>query len=220
MEDRDDAHAISDRQSLGEEIANSITHSIGTLLSVAAAVLLITFSSQQRDAWRIVGFSIYGAALIFLYITSTLYHSFSGRSVKRFFRKLDHAAIFLLIAGTYTPVTLILLRESWWGWILLGSIWLMAICGLVLNFIFFGKLRAFSVVFYLVMGWLAVVAFKPITEAAPVGFIIWLITGGIFYSLSVVFYGWRKMPYHHTVFHLLILAGSFSHFFGFLKYLT
>lgn len=220
MEDRDDATAIIDRQSLGEEIANSITHGIGVLLSVAAVVVLLTFSSQQRDAWRIASFSIYGATLIFLYLASTLYHSFSGRSIKRFLRKLDHAAIFLLIAGTYTPVTLILMRDSWWGWILFAAIWLMTICGVALNFIFFGKLRALSIVFYLTMGWLAVTAFKPLSTAAPLGFVMWLIIGGICYSLSMLFYSWRKMPYHHMIFHLLILAGSFSHFFGLLKYLT
>lgn len=212
--------AAYDCQSLGEEIANSITHGIGVLFSIAALVLLITFTQGQRDGWRITSFSIYGATLIFLYLASTLYHSFTARPVKRFLRKLDHAAVYLLIAGTYTPVTLILMRNSWWGWTLFGVIWAMALCGIIFKFFLFGKLRMLSVSFYIAMGWLVIIAFKPLVAVAPLGLILWLLIGGICYTLSVVFYSWHRLPYHHTVFHLLVLAGSASHFFGLFQYLT
>lgn len=214
------AVATIERQSTGEEIANSVTHGIGTLLSIAALVLLLSFSAQQKDAWRTTSFSIYGGTLIFLYLISTLYHSFPGHSLKRLFRKFDHAAIFLLIAGTYTPVTLILMRDTWQGWVLFSLVWLMTVLGITFKFFFIGRLKILSVVFYLVMGWLAVFAFKPLAHAAPLGFMLWLILGGVCYSLSVVFYSWRKLPYHHMIFHLFILAGSFAHFFGLLQYLT
>jgi len=215
-----EAVSVFDYQSVGEEIANSITHGIGILLGIAALVLLITFTEAPRDAWRITSFSIYGASLIFLYLASTLYHSFSTRSVKRFLRKLDHAAVYVMIAGTYTPVTLILMRDSWWGWTLFGVIWAMAIGGILFKFFFFGRLRILSVLFYIAMGWLVVIAIKPLLTVAPTGFIFWLVIGGVCYTSSVAFYGWRKLPYHHTVFHLLILAGSVSHFFGLFRYLT
>lgn len=208
-----------DHQSVGEEIANSITHGIGILLSITALVLLLVFNPTNRNAWQITSFSIYGGTLIFLYLVSTLYHSFHGRT-KSILRRLDHAAIYLLIAGTYTPVTLILMRHSGWGWALFGVIWTMAIAGVVFKLLFFGRWRLVSVLFYLAMGWLVVIAAKPLVTVSPPGLILWLLIGGVCYTLSVIFYGWRKLPYHHTVFHLLILAGSFSHFFGLLRYLT
>ena len=216
----ENAISICEYQSVGEEIANSVTHGIGTLFGIVALVLLIAFTNTNQIAWRITSFSIYGASLIFLYVVSTLFHSLRRGRTKLIFKTLDHAAIYVLIAGSYTPVTLILMRHSWCGWTLLGIVWAMAIAGIILKVFFEDKLKSLSVLFYLAMGWLVMVAFKPLAAAAPAGFILWLLLGGICYTLSIIFYGWHKLPYHHTIFHILILAGSVSHFFGFFRYLT
>jgi len=206
-------------QSLGEEIANSVTHGIGTALSIAALVLLVVFASKYGDAWRIVSFSIYGTTLILLYLASTLYHSFTGKRIKRFFRLLDHSSIYLLIAGTYTPVALISLRGPW-GWTLFGIVWAMAIGGIVAKVFLVGRLRIVSVLYYAAMGWLVVIALKPVLEAVPVGLFVWLLAGGLCYSLGIVFFAWKRLPYHHAIWHLFVLGGSISHFFGMLFYLT
>lgn len=206
-------------QSLGEEIANSITHGIGVALSVAGLVLLVVFASLYGDAWRIVSFSIYGATLIFLYLASTLYHSLTNPKAKNFFHYLDHSAIFLLIAGTYTPVTLVALRGTV-GWIMFGLIWTLAIGGIIFKAVAKGRFRIISVFIYLIMGWIVVVAVKPLLSSVPTGMITWLIIGGLCYSLGIIFYALKKMPFHHMVWHIFVLGGSISHFFGMLFYLT
>ncbi len=204
---------------LGEEIANSVTHGLGAVLSVAALVLLVVFAALRGDAWRVVGFSIFGASLFALYLTSTLYHSFTHPKVKRFFRVLDHTMIFILIAGTYTPVTLTILRGAW-GWTLFGLIWGLAIIGVVLKIAFFDRFNALSVVLYLLMGWLVVIALKPLLSASPTGLLVWMAIGGISYTLGVIFYAWERLPYNHAIWHLFVLGGSVSHFFGMLLHLT
>ena len=206
-------------QSIGEEIANSVTHGIGAALSLAALVLLIVFSSLYGDAWRIVSFSIYGTTLFFLYLASTLYHSFTNPRVKRFFRILDHSSIYLLIAGTYTPVALVSLRGPW-GWTIFGLIWAMAIGGIIAKIFLLGKLKIFSVVLYIAMGWLIVIAIKPMLLAVPRGFIVWLVIGGVSYTVGIIFYAINKVPYFHAIWHLFVLGGSIAHFFGMLFYLT
>ena len=155
-------------QSLGEEIANSITHGIGAALSLAALVLLVVFASIYGDTWRVVSFSIYGTTLFFLYLASTLYHSFTNRRVKRFFRILDHSSIYLLIAGTYTPVTLVPMRGPW-GWTIFGLIWAMAIGGIIVKIFMIGKYKFLSVLVYVAMGWLILIAIKPILQMVPRG---------------------------------------------------
>jgi len=216
---RNDERKVRRVQTIGEEIANSITHGIGTALSIAGLVILVVFASLYGDAWRIVSFSIYGATLIFLYLSSTLYHSFQIPKVKKVFRILDHSAIFLLIAGTYTPITLIALKGAW-GWTLFGLIWVMAIGGIIFEIKSVGKHRIFIVLFYLMMGWLVVIAIKPILEYVEKGLLIWMLIGGAFYTLGILFYILKKMPFHHMIWHLFVLAGSISHFFGILLYLT
>lgn len=206
-------------QSLGEEIANSITHGIGVALSIAGLVLLVVFASLYGDAWRIVSFSIYGATLIILYLASTLYHSLTNVKAKNFFHYLDHSAIFLLIAGTYTPITLVPLRGIL-GWVLFGLIWALAIGGIVFKALSKGRFRIVSVIIYLAMGWLVVIAAKPIISALPTGLMLWLLIGGACYSLGVIFYALKKMPYHHMVWHIFVLAGSITHFLGILFFLT
>ncbi len=208
------------RQSLGEEIANSITHGIGAALATAALTILVVFAALKGDAWQVVSFSIYGASLIIMYISSTLYHAFTNKKVKRYFRIMDHSAIFLLIAGTYTPITLLPLRDTDWGWTIFGLIWGMAILGILFKFMFYGKLEKLSVVFYILMGWLAVIAIKPMLEILPTGLLIWIAVGGLSYTFGIIFYAWNKLPYSHSIWHLFVLGGSISHFFGILLYLV
>jgi hemolysin III len=209
----------SRQQSLGEEIANSITHGIGTALSIAALVLLVVFTSKYGDIWRIVSFSIYGSTLFILYLASTLYHSFTNRRVKNFFRILDHSSIYLLIAGTYTPVTLVSMRGPW-GWTIFGIIWAMAIVGIIAKIFLIGKYKIVSVLLYVAMGWLIIIAFKPVLQMVPKGLIIWLFIGGVCYTLGLIFYACKKVPYFHFIWHLFVLSGSISHFFGMLLHLT
>jgi len=206
-------------QTLCEEIANSITHGIGAGLSIAALVILVVLASRRGDAWRIVSFSIYGATLFLLYLSSTLYHSFVNPKIKNIFRILDHSAIYLLIAGTYTPVTLTLMRGAW-GWTLFGLAWAMAIGGIIITAFLLDKLKVLLVLSYVVMGLLVIIAIKPIIQMVPRGMIIWLFIGGACYILGIVFYLWKKLPYHHPIWHLFVLGGSISHFLGILFYLT
>jgi len=206
-------------QNLGEEIANSITHGIGAGLSIAALVILVVLASKRGDAWRIVSFSIYGATLILLYLSSTLYHSFVNPKIKNIFRILDHSTIYLLIAGTYTPVTLTLMRGAW-GWTLFGLAWAMAIGGIIITTLLLDKLKALLVLSYVVMGLLVVIAIKPMIQMVPRGMIIWLFIGGACYILGIIFYLWKRLPYHHPIWHLFVLGGSISHFLGILFYLT
>lgn len=204
---------------LTEEILHSITHGIGTALAVAGLIVLVVLAAQGGDAWRIVSFSIYGGSLTLLYLASTLYHSFQNERIKRFFRNLDHLSIFLLIAGTYTPVTLISLRGAW-GWTLFGLIWGFAACGIVYELLFLGRYKWITVTIYLGMGWLAIIAIKPMLTMAPIGLFCWILTGGLCYTAGVLFYVRKNMQYHHVLWHLFVLFGSACHFLGFFFYLT
>ena len=207
------------QQSLGEEIANSITHGIGAVLSIAALVLLVVFASKYGDPWRIVSFSIYGSTLIILYLSSTLYHSFTNVRVKRFFKILDHSSIYLLIAGSYTPITLVSMRGPW-GWTIFGLIWAMAIGGIIAKIFLIEKFKIISVLLYVAMGWLIFIAYKPMLQMVPQGLVIWLIIGGVSYTFGLIFYAVKKVPYFHFIWHLFVLGGSIAHFFGMLLHLT
>ena len=207
------------KQTFGEEIANSITHGVGAALATAALVILVIFASLKGDAWRIVSFSIYGATLVILYMSSTLFHSITNEKIKRYFRMMDLSAIFLLIAGTYTPITLLPLRNTNWGWVLFGLIWGMAVFGIILNTIFYGKYEKLSIVFYIMMGWIVVIAIKPLIANLSIGLLIWILIGGLSYTIGIIFLIWTKFPFSHTVWHLFVLGGSISHFFGILLYL-
>lgn len=211
---------ISPKQSLGEEIANSITHGIGAALGTAALTILVVFAALKGDAWRVVSFSIYGATLVILYTSSTLYHAFTHKKVKRYFRIMDLSAIFLLIAGTYTPITLLSLRGTGWGWTMFGLIWGMAILGILFKTLFYGKFEKLSIIFYVLMGWLVVIAIKPMLANLPTGLLVWIAIGGLSYTVGIIFLAWTKFPFSHTVWHLFVLGGSISHFFGILFYLT
>ncbi len=205
------------RYSLSEEIANSVTHGVGAALAVAALAVLVTYAGLFGDAWRVVGFSIYGASLVLLYLFSTLYHAFQNPRVKAVFRVLDHAAIFLLIAGSYTPLTLVTLRGAW-GWTLFGVIWAFAIVGIVTTVAFLNAPRWLTASIYVVMGWLAIVAIKPLVAALPTGGMVLLAAGGLSYTGGVVFYVWERLPFNHAVWHLFVLGGSACHYFCMMFY--
>jgi hemolysin III len=202
----------------GEEIANSITHGIGAGLSAVGLIVLVVLATSYGDVWRIVSFSIYGATLIILYLASTLYHSFRNKRVKKIFKILDHSTIFLLIAGTYTPFLLISLRGVW-GWILFGVIWGLAVSGIVFKALFINRFRKLSVLIYILMGWLCVVAIKQMVVRIPLGGLIGLTAGGVLYTTGVIFYAWRKLKFSHAIWHLFVLSGSICHYFSIFFYL-
>jgi len=199
--------------SVREEIFNSVTHGIGTVLSLAALVSLIIIAVSKGNKWHLVSFTIYGSTLVLLYLASTLYHSFTKEKIKNLFARFDHAAIFLLIAGTYTPFLLTVLRGTL-GWTLFGIIWGVAIIGVVIRSIYLTRFRKLMVALYLAMGWMFVVAVGPMIKNLPVLSIIFLFLGGISYSVGVIFYVKRNMKYAHGIWHLFVLAGSIMHFFA------
>ena len=198
---------------------NSITHLVGAVLAVAGAAALITSASLKGDPWRIVGFSVYGAMLVALYLASTLYHALRGRA-KAVFHKLDHCSIYLLIAGSYTPFALVSLQGPW-GWSLLGVVWALAALGIVQEIWLASGTRALSLVIYVLMGWLALVAVVPLWQAlGPAGF-AWLATGGALYTLGIAFYANdHRLRHAHGIWHLFVLGGSTCHFFTLLLYVA
>lgn len=205
------------KQTVLEEIFNSITCGVGLCLSIAALAILVVFASLGGDAWRIVGVSIYGASLVLLFLFSTLYHSISSKKAKHFFEILDHCMIYVLIAGTYTPFALVTLRGPW-GWSLFGTIWGLAILGILFKIFFISRFRALSAIVYLLMGWIVIIALDPLLKnLAPAG-VLWLLAGGIIYSVGLIFYVWKKMIFSHTVWHLFVLMGCCCHFFSVLYY--
>ena len=199
-------------QSLGEEVANSIIHGVGALLSVAATILLVAGAALHGGAMKVVSFSIFGFTLCLLYTISTLYHGIQKPSVKRLFHIFDHSAIFLLIAGTYTPVTLVAIQGGW-GWTLFGVIWGLALLGTVLTLLFFEKARYINVGLYILMGWLIVLAMPEVFHHFSLLALVWLTAGGICYTGGVLFYRAEKLHGHHAVWHVFVLAGSVCHFF-------
>jgi len=213
MEKKNKEKAIYRKLTVKEEIFNSITHGIGTLLSIAALVLLVVHAVGKGDVWHVVSYTIYGSSLVLLYLCSTLYHSFTKEKLKNLFARFDHAAIFILIAGTYTPFLLTVLRGTL-GWTLFGIIWGVAIAGVVIRSIYLTRFRKLMVALYLAMGWMFVVAVGPMMRNLPMLSIIFLFLGGIFYSVGVVFYVKRNLKYGHGIWHLFVLAGSIMHFFA------
>lgn len=201
-----------------EEVANAITHGIGTVLSIAALVLLIVFSSLKGTPWHIVSFTIYGASMLILYLNSTLVHSFREGKVKDLFEIFDHSSIYLYIAGSYTPFMLVAIRGPL-GWSLFGIVWGFAILGCFFKAYFVKRFLFMSTIFYILMGWMIVIAWVPLTAAIPSGGIMLLALGGIMFTLGTVFYVWRGFPYHHAIWHLFVLAGSILHFFSVFLYL-
>ncbi len=197
--------------SLGEEIANSVIHGIGTALSAAALALLITFAVRAADDWKLAGGIVFGVTLFLEFAASTLYHSFPQPRVKHVFKILDHAGIYLLIAGTYTPFILVTLRDSGYWW-MLAVVWAMAVAGIVAEAFWVYRPKWVSVVVYLVMGWLVVVAIRPLaSHLAEPG--VWLLAaGGLAYTFGTIFYVLKQVRYSHAIWHLFVLGGAVCHF--------
>lgn len=202
---------------LGEEIANSITHGVGTALSIAGTGVLVTLAVLHGDFWRILSFSLYGASLICLFLASTLYHAIPHQRAKHIFRIIDHSSIYLLIAGTYTPFLLVSLRGPW-GWTLFAIIATLAVGGIFFKIFFIHRFEWLSLATYLLMGWMCIMAMhEMIIKVAPGGLML-LITGGLLYTFGVVFYVWHKLRYNHMIWHLFVLAASMCHYFAILFY--
>jgi len=204
-------------KSLGEEIANGVSHGAGLLAALVAAPVLVHSAVRHGGAARIAGASVFATAMVLLYLTSTLYHALPGNRAKQVFRLLDHAAIYVMIAGTYTPITLSVLSGAW-GWTLFGIVWGLALGGVVLTMtggVRYPKLRTSL---YLAMGWLIVVAVKPLWLRMPSGGLFWLAAGGIAYTVGVVFYAAKRVRYCHFVWHLFVIAGTACHFIAILRY--
>jgi len=207
--------AVTVRYSFGEEVANSVTHGVGWLLSVCGLAILVTLAAATGGTLRVVSCAVFGATLVLLYAASTLYHALPSERAKHVFRVLDHSAIFLLIAGTYTPLSLVAVGGPW-GWSLFGAIWSLAAFGVLLNTVAHGRWRWLSITLYVVMGWLVVVAIKPLVAAIEPGALVMIVAGGLAYTLGLVFYGWNRLPYNHAVWHLFVLTGSVLHYLAIL----
>lgn len=195
-----------------EDLVNAITHGIGALLSIAALVILIVFSSIYGNAWYIVSFTIYGVSLVLLYTISTLYHSLRGQKVKKVFQIMDHSSIYILIAGTYTPLLLTVLRSPS-GWVIFGVIWGLAITGVAIQPFVINKNNLLSTIIYIIMGWLIMVEFNKLAIVVPKISLLFLVIGGILYTVGAGLYMIKKIPYNHGIWHLFVLAGSVCHFF-------
>ena len=202
-------------QSLLEEFANTVSHGLGLILSIIGSSILIIIGIQDQDSWQLIGYIIYGISLITLYLFSTIYHGLTQSRLKAIFRRLDHAAIYLLIAGTYTPVILIALRMTWVIY-LLPIVWTMAIFGIYIKVFYIHKYEKLSIKYYIIMGWLALIAAKPLFESIPIESFLWIIAGGISYSTGIIFFLWNRLPYQHTIWHIFVLLGSISHYIGIL----
>ena len=194
------------------EIFNSISHGLGIGLGIAALVLLVFFAAESGDGWRVVSFAIYGTTLILLYTASTLYHAARNPTLKGLLNLLDHSAIYLLIAGTYTPFALVTLRGGW-GWCVLGIVWGLAIAGILYKIFFFGRYPLVDTGLYLAMGWLVVLVLGPLLSHLPALGIMWLFLGGLMYTAGVIFFAWPRLRFGHCIWHLFVLAGSICHFF-------
>ncbi|WP_018924773.1 PAQR family membrane homeostasis protein TrhA [Salsuginibacillus kocurii] len=200
-----------------EELANAITHGIGCVLSITGLVLLIVYASILATPLHVVTVSVYGASMVLLYMSSTLLHSFPKGKIKDFFEIMDHASIYVFIAGTYTPLLFIVL-EGALSWTLFSIVWGIALVGVVFKAFFVKRFLALSTLFYILMGWIIVFAWGPLTAALPTGGVTLLVAGGLFYTLGTIFYVWRSFPYHHAVWHVFVLIGSLLHFFTIFHY--
>ena len=196
---------------LREERASAITHAAGTAASLVAGIVLVTLAALRGDGWQLASAIVFSSSLVLLYLASTLYHSFHNPVVKRRLKVFDHCAIYLLIAGTYTPFTLVGLRGTL-GWSLFAAIWSLALAGVVFKLFYTGRFRMLSTLVYVAMGWLVVLAIKPVMAALDAWTLGWLVAGGLFYTLGTVFYHRESLPYAHAIWHLFCIAGSLCHY--------
>lgn len=222
MKKLNELNATKKKYTLGEEIANGITHGIGVIFGIVSLVVLLMLSIESGNTVAIVAFSIYGACFILMYLCSTLYHSITNEKAKKILRVFDHSSIFLFIAGSYTPIALLTMT----GYLRIGILvatWSIALLGVIfkiLTYNKFDKFRVVSLIMYIGMGWLAVFTVKPIIEMTSIGYFMWILAGGLLYTLGTIFYGLKKIPYNHAIWHIFVLAASAAHFVGMLLYLT
>lgn len=205
--------------SLGEEIAHASTHGLGVVLSIVGLVVLVARATLYGDEWHIVGCSIFGATLVLMYTASTLYHAIPIPRAKHILRVLDHSLIYFLIAGSYTPFTLVTLRGAW-GWGLFAFVWTLAILGVVFKIFATGRFEKLSLAIYLLMGWAVLFALEPLVLAMDAGGLALLAAGGLTYTGGVAFYVWQRLRYHHAIWHLFVLAGSVLHYFAVFYYVV
>jgi hemolysin III len=204
---------------VGEEVAHAVTHGVGLAAAIAGLVVLVVLAAATRDPWRITACAVYASTLVLLYGASTLYHALSATRARAVFRVLDHSAIFLLIAGTYTPFALVSLRGPW-GWTLFGIVWGLAVLGIVAKAVFGTRWPILSTAVYVGMGWVVIVAVKPLVANVPPGAIAWLVAGGLAYTGGVVFYAWTRLRYSHAIWHVFVLAGSICHYVAVIRYVV
>lgn len=213
---------LSKRYTKKEEIANGITHGLGVLFGIVALTVLLIMSIKKGDIPSIVSFSIYGGCIILMFLSSTLYHSFTIEKVKKILRVFDHSSIFLFIAGTYTPIALLAL-EGYLRIIILVAVWGIALSGVgfkIFTFNKFDKYKVLSLIIYIGMGWTAIIPIKAIINATSVNFFYWILGGGLLYTFGTIFYSIKKIPYNHAIWHIFVLAASVTHFVGILIYLA
>jgi hemolysin III len=202
-----------------EELANRLTHSLAAAISLVGIVFLVTAASRTGDPYRIVSSAIFCGSLTIFYIISTLYHTIRSPKSRYVFRVLDHAGIYLVIAGTYTPFTLVSLRESS-GWVLFGVVWGLAIAGVIFKSFMTHRLAFLAPVFYIALGWLIVVDLEGLLTLVPIKGVIWLVAGGLFYTVGIIFYAIDQIPYNHAIWHVFVIAGSLCHYFSILWYVV
>jgi hemolysin III len=200
-----------------EELANSITHGIGLALSVVGLAVLVVLSILRGNAWHIAGCTTFGVTLVLLYAASTMYHTFHTPRWKRVLKVLDHAAIYLLIAGTYTPFTLVNLR-GFWGWTLFTLVWSLCVFGILWKLFHVERYQIVSTLLYIAMGWIVLIAIKPLLAAVPLWGIVWLLSGGLFYTVGVLFFALKRVPYNHAIWHVFVMAGSICHYLAVVFY--
>lgn len=205
------------RSAIRAEIANAVTHGIGAGMSIAGLIVLVAIAARDGGPYHIVGSAVFGITLVLLYLASTLYHSLPYPRAKRVFRILDHSAIYLLIAGSYTPFLLVNINGAW-GWSIFGVIWGLALCGIVFKVYFVGRYDLISTIVYILMGWVVVVAWVPVKAAIPTGGLVLLLLGGLSYTGGTIFYAWHRLPFHHAIWHLFVLGGSILHYLAVLYY--
>ena len=194
-----------------EEKTNIISHAVGFFLGIIALVLMVVRASLYGNAWHIVGVSIFGASLVCLYAASTIYHSSKDPKIRARLRVLDHATIYVLIAGTYTPFALVTLN-GWVGWVIFGVTWGMALTGIILKLFFTGRYNLLSTLMYVFMGWIVIFAIKPLINNLSADGLFWLMAGGVAYTVGAILYGIKQIKFNHAIFHMFVLLGSFCHF--------
>jgi|PlaIllAssembly_1097288.scaffolds.fasta_scaffold179862_1 hemolysin III len=206
-------------KSNAEEIANCVTHGVGFVLSIVGLAALVTLACMKGSASQIVSCAVFGSAMVLLYAASTIYHAFKNSAANRVLKTIDHSCIFLLIAGTYTPLVLVMPQGAL-GTALLATVWGIALFGILFKIFFVYRFKILSIIMYLSMGWLSILAIKPLMNSLPSGGVWWIAAGGLFYSSGVVFYAWKRLPFSHSIWHLFVLGGSACHYVAVLRYVV